>query len=66
MANDLVMNDIMDGMRDLLLERSIKTGRFTLASGRESDFFIDCKQSLLSSEGHALASRLIDTGAEKI
>lgn len=59
MANDLVTNDIRDGMRDLLLERSVKTGRFTLASGRESDFFIDCKQSLLSAEGHALSSRLM-------
>ena len=25
-----------------------------LASGRESDFFIDCKQAVLTAEGHAL------------
>lgn len=31
----------------------------TLASGRESDFFIDCKQTVLSAEGHALAGELM-------
>ena len=43
----------------LLIERSVKTGKFTLASGKESDFFIDCKQSVLSALGHAVAGRLM-------
>jgi orotate phosphoribosyltransferase len=30
-----------------------------LASGRESDFFIDCKQTVLTAEGHALAGSLM-------
>ena len=29
-----------------------------LASGRESDFFIDCKQTVLTAEGHALVGEL--------
>jgi orotate phosphoribosyltransferase len=31
----------------------------TLASGRESDFFIDCKQAVLTAEGHALVGLLM-------
>ena len=30
-----------------------------LASGRESDFFIDCKQTVLTAEGHALVGELM-------
>jgi orotate phosphoribosyltransferase len=30
-----------------------------LASGKESDFFIDCKQTVLSAEGHALVGALL-------
>ena len=31
----------------------------TLASGKESDFFIDCKQTVLTAEGHALTGELM-------
>jgi orotate phosphoribosyltransferase len=30
-----------------------------LASGRESDFFVDCKQTALTAEGHALIGELM-------
>jgi orotate phosphoribosyltransferase len=44
--------------RDALLERlrrdAWRRGRIRLASGRESDFFIDCKQVILTGEGHRL------------
>jgi orotate phosphoribosyltransferase len=33
--------------------------RVILASGRESDFFIDCKQAVLAAEGHALVGELM-------
>ena len=42
----------------LLRSDAYRRGTFTLASGRTSDFFIDCKQVLLSAEGHALAGEL--------
>ena len=46
------------GSRHALLEllrlRSFERKRVTLASGKESDFFIDCKQSVLTAQGHAL------------
>jgi orotate phosphoribosyltransferase len=39
---------------ELLKVRSFERKRVLLASGRESDFFIDCKQAVLTAEGHAL------------
>src|SRR5690606_8246200 len=43
----------------LLRDRSFAKRRVVLASGRESDFFIDCKQTVLSAEGHALVGELM-------
>jgi orotate phosphoribosyltransferase len=39
---------------DLLRERAFERKRVVLASGKESDFFIDCKQAVLTAEGHVL------------
>ncbi len=39
---------------ELLRTRAFERKRVVLASGRESDFFIDCKQAVLSAEGHAV------------
>lgn len=47
------------GLLGLLRERSYRRGRFVLASGKSSDFFIDCKQALLTAPGHALAGELM-------
>ena len=44
---------------ELLRKRSFREGLFTLASGKESDFFIDCKQTILTAEGHALVGQLM-------
>ncbi|WP_050435746.1 orotate phosphoribosyltransferase [Chondromyces crocatus] len=43
----------------LLRDRSFEQKRVVLASGRESDFFIDCKQAVLTAEGHALVGALM-------
>jgi orotate phosphoribosyltransferase len=43
-----------DRLLALLTERSYAKRDVVLASGRKSDFFIDCKQTVLSAEGHAL------------
>jgi orotate phosphoribosyltransferase len=50
----------------LLRERSFERKRVRLASGRESDFFIDCKQSVLTAEGHALAGELLLGALEQL
>ena len=44
---------------ELLTQLSFQRKRVKLASGRESDFFIDCKQTVLSAEGHALVGELM-------
>jgi len=43
----------------LLRERSFERKKVILASGRESDFFVDCKQTVLTAEGHALVGELM-------
>lgn len=47
----------MDRLLELLRQRSFARKKVVLASGRESDFFIDCKQTVLLAEGHALVGR---------
>lgn len=44
---------------EVLRERSFERKRVILASGKESDFFIDCKQTALTAEGHALLGELM-------
>lgn len=48
-----------DRLVELLRSRSFERKRVVLASGRESDFFIDCKQTILTAEGHALVGELM-------
>ncbi len=47
---------------ELLRTLSYREGRVVLASGKESDFFIDCKQTVLTARGHQLAAELILDG----
>ncbi len=50
----------MDRLLQLLRERSFARKEVTLASGRKSNFFIDCKQTALTAEGHVLiAERML-------
>lgn len=54
-----------------LLAHSLQFGDFTLTSGRQSDYYIDGKQTTLRSRGAYLVARLIldelqDTGVEAI
>lgn len=42
----------------LLLERSVKRGQFVLASGRTSNFYVDCRLTTMSAEGLNLIGRL--------
>jgi orotate phosphoribosyltransferase len=44
---------------ELLRDRSFARKKVILASGRESDFFIDCKQTVLTAEGHVLVGALL-------
>ena len=48
-----------DRLIEILTERSFERRKVTLASGKESDFFVDCKQTILTAEGHALLGALM-------
>ncbi|MHB8875869.1 MAG: orotate phosphoribosyltransferase [Myxococcaceae bacterium] len=43
---------------ELLTRLSFERRRVTLSSGKESDFYIDCKRTALTAEGHFLIGRL--------
>ena len=43
----------------LLTTRSFARRKVTLSSGKESDFYIDCKATSLTAEGHALIGSLL-------
>jgi orotate phosphoribosyltransferase len=47
-----------EALRQVLLERSVQRGNFTLASGRSSSYYIDCRRSTMSAEGMVLIGRL--------
>ena len=53
------MNGARDRLLALLVERSFARKKVVLASGKESDFFIDCKQTVLGAEAHALVGGLM-------
>jgi orotate phosphoribosyltransferase len=44
---------------DLLRELSFERRKVVLASGKESDFYVDCKRTALTAEGHVLVGRLL-------
>jgi len=45
---------VSDRLLELLRTRSFARKKVVLTSGLESDFFVDCKQTVLLAEGHAL------------
>ena len=47
-----------DELRQLLIERSVRLGDFTLASGAKSDYYIDARRTTMSAEGQPLVGRV--------
>lgn len=58
MGSDL-MKASRNRLLDLLTELSFALREVTLVSGKKSDFYVDCKQTTLSAEGHVLVGRLV-------
>jgi len=54
----VVVTDARERLKEILKERSILRGRFKLASGRESDYYIDARLTTLDAEGVNLIARL--------
>src|SRR5262245_56282247 len=47
-------------LKEILLERSIRFGDFTLASGAKSKYYADVRQTSLHPEGALLIAKLLD------
>ncbi len=48
-----------DQLRELLRRKSLKFGKFILSSGKESDYYLDCKLTTLDPEGALLTGYAI-------
>ena len=57
MAKDLTQ--IRHRLKELLLKKSYREGKIKLSSGKESDFYIDGKQTTLDAEGAYLCGKLL-------
>jgi orotate phosphoribosyltransferase len=60
MPDDALFSRHRARLLELLKELSYERREVTLASGRKSDFYIDCKQTVLSAEGHFLVGALMN------
>lgn len=56
----------MDRLLELLTQHSFARKKVVLTSGRESDFFIDVKQTALLAEGHALLADALLAGLARL
>jgi orotate phosphoribosyltransferase len=55
------MNGNKPRLKEILLEKAIKFGDFTLASGQKSNYYINCKMATLDSEGlYHIAELMLD------
>jgi orotate phosphoribosyltransferase len=51
------MTDV-ERLRNLLVQRSIRLGDFTLASGAASDYYVDARLTTMSAEGQLLVGKV--------
>jgi orotate phosphoribosyltransferase len=66
---DSVAMDPRQRLKELLVERSVRLGDFTLASGARSSYYVDARRTTMSAEGQVLTGKvcyqaLRDTGWE--
>ena len=54
------MRELKKRLAKILIERSYREGDFTLASGRKSDYYFDCRQTALHPEGSWLIGTLFN------
>ncbi|MFO7816931.1 MAG: orotate phosphoribosyltransferase [Desulfovibrionales bacterium] len=58
MNNSLSITEMKSGLASLLAVKSYKEGDFTLASGKKSDYYFDCRQTALHPEGSYLLGNI--------
>jgi orotate phosphoribosyltransferase len=47
-----------DRLKALLIDRSVRLGDFTLASGAKSDYYIDARRTMMCAEGQLLVGKV--------
>lgn len=52
------IEEIRKRLREIVIEKSLSFGKFVLASGKESSFYLDCRKATLHPEGLYCISRL--------
>lgn len=52
------MKEARARLKEILMELSVLKGKFTLASGKESDYYIDARFTTLNAEGVSLIAEL--------
>ena len=53
------MNEQLRELRDVIRQKSLRIGDFTLSSGRKSSYYLDCRMTTLDPRGALLIARLI-------
>lgn len=59
MSGQTTLGEAREELLSLILEVSFEQKKVTLASGRESNFYLDLRQTLMRPKGVALAGRLV-------
>lgn len=68
MVQSYAMKEARARLKEILTELSILRGKFTLASGKESDYYIDARLTTLNAEGVSLIAELflLEIGNDKV
>ncbi len=55
----VLMDETRRELRDIIREKSLRVGDFTLSSGKKSPYYLDCRTTTLDPRGALLIARLI-------
>ena len=53
------MEENLRQLRDIIRQKSLRIGDFTLTSGKKSSYYLDCRMTTLDPQGALLIARLI-------
>src|SRR5437016_9978601 len=56
------MEEDLGQLRDIIRQKSLRIGDFTLSSGKKSSYYLDCRMTTLDPRGALLIARLILEG----
>jgi orotate phosphoribosyltransferase len=56
------MDQQLRELRDIIRQKSLRVGEFTLSSGKKSSYYLDCRMTTLDPRGAFLIGRLILEG----